>query len=1319
MPRRDSRRVRDEQGSAIIFALCMVVVVAVAGAAVLRQESNATKAQGAYESVRTREDNVDNIAEQTIQTMRLDPTAGVDATGLTGATNPCNNPNQWGSPTTTNAATGGLTILCQPDVDSGRPKGSSPNAPGSAILALGGQLQVPGNDRSLSSDPAGWNQNAYRNPFCDNWHNFQSATGNGRCEAGIYIGRAATGSDDAAGGLVIGSSNALNPDPRGEVLSNGSIIAGYSGATPRALDVQGGIWARAGCGAYHDSQPFNAGQIRAGYNGATGSKNCQQDCRRSLISTTDEFCWRFNAPNDYPLPANHDETSATNTLISDPDYVHAPIDMKNVCGAAVVGNCVPRVNNQPDPVKKGALTLDPAVLCGNTAGIAVMPANQVGTFASGEQAYAAIYDNAFDLTTFMQSATCKDTLFWFRPGVYYFDFADQNGSTAWGGPKGDIPSTLTSVAGQIIGGTPDSDLWNPCTGGNWNTTPSVLSDPAHPGQKCQQPAKIMTPDKKDFGSISKWALISNTDDVDYLDHQFAQVDVGPGNAADWVKQLGFVTAIPERQETELTSLELQLGYSLPSAANLYRDTRTNTPGAYLDISMSGGDCYIHLDPDNGHDNDVLTAPNAETPQQAVNMNGNQVFNILDGCNPADPKVISVSAGFPNPVTDCSVLPLNVANDPNCLRFHPEWVDTMNVTFNVTASALATAGNMARVRVDGMQLKAAWKGRPAPQYPNGCKISDPGVQWIFGGTSRISWGEGSNETSITELCASKTSLFPQPTGTTWTTGSQYPDDTQGHLQSVFDSFSNPPGPLVTNNDYKFGSGSDKGIAIYGLSDDNVPFPRSISTQPNEGTETTLVPQFDPSHSSMAVQDPKWTSTTAAGGNPVFADVAATGTGEAYTTNWNMTSNNQAQLAFTMPDLVAAGVPRQSIITNVQAEVVHREGDILADGTYVPGGKIQGTKPNITSVSLRINPQNAGLGQGYNGYSATYWDSDTSSVPINKSLPVCSDYINTQVPSGVDAPNHGDAHTGALTSNCTFKWGDRNATYVTNPSVGSGSCPGTAGCYKDPPWNWQRDLTDDLSTPESLSNAWVRWSVTVRGDTNCAVANACSHFAAVDKIRILVTYRPFAQQLRPLRGCLSTRTAWQPSSIVGTDPWIANHPELIAVGHDWLDWDWGYNGPSGGAATTLSDKSFGNVDDATMVGNGGSTTQDETNDCPLLDIANSPGRAKFHVQGSIYAPSAAIALSGNANDAQWATQNITARQVTALRQKNAKGIPGIGNEDVPREPRTVKIIVCDLATTPAAGCDAGHQLLSAYVKITDLPDVPGFQQQTLSWNRAAFS
>jgi hypothetical protein len=202
------------------------------------------------------------------------------------------------------------------------------------------------------------------------------------------------------------------------------------------------------------------------------------------------------------------------------------------------------------------------------------------------------------------------------------------------------------------------------------------------------------------------------------------------------------------------------------------------------------------------------------------------------------------------------------------------------------------------------------------------------------------------------------------------------------------------------------------------------------------------------------------------------------------------------------------------------------------------------------------------------------------------------------------------------------------------------PGSGGNplgYKD--WTLQRDLTDDLSTVEGLDGSTYTWNVSVNDNGN-------AHIAYLDGIVVKITYRPFGA-LRPLRGCATTRTEWRQDSLIGGRPGI--NP-----GYDWLDADWGPNSDLN-SPTLTGDQAWGNFS-----GTGGGNGIHDDQDCPLLDVNNSKGRVKFHVQGMIYAPSSVISLSGYDNDAQWVTQNITARQVSAIRFRDGGGIPGVGGE-----------------------------------------------------------
>jgi hypothetical protein len=1264
---------RDERGSAMLFAISMVFTAALA-LAVLMQNTSALNVGRAYQKAQSTDMSADAVAEQIVQNVRLDPLAGVDADGDPLAANLCHDPTSWG----TIPAPSGYEVHCQPADGSGGGLGLSPSAPSNAVLTLGGQLQNPGNSRFVSGGTNSFATDPYYMPFCDDWHDYQVGTGgNGnRCEAGLYVGRAVTGTDDGTdGGLVIGSSNSLQHDPRGTVVTNGAIIAGYAnGGNARQLISEGPVWARSACGAL-SSTNWDTFKIWQNWGTVVGKSN--------------PSCWNNSNGSQCPIPpgASCAETFSTtnaapanSTLVPDPDYVHEPMDLANL----------PAVDNQsstPAPYR-----LDPDVLCTNTGGVAVMPAAYVG-METGKKVYAAIYDNAADLTAFMGDTKCKDTFFWFRPGVYYFDFLDSSGSTAWVGPYGCIPSQDSCVADQILAGSPSSELWSECTT-DWDTLPVGPTGGAP--SSCLQPAKVMTSFNDVFDTDTKWTTPEN---VDKMDGQFGSSWVGDGNARENVNQSDWLTPLPIRTGTNITSLKLEVGFSLPSPSTYYGND-VNVPaagaGASIKVTIPGhGSCYIHLNPDGAYpDNDKLSDPTWPTPQHPTG--NNSVFDLTNGCDMSQSGVVKRDPSFPQP-SDCGTLPISipqpppasftVATYPNCLRLHPEWINRMSATFDVTAGPAATGTNQGQLKLDAMQLNVAWNGRPAPQYPNGCKISDPGVQWIFGGTARMDWGNSSSHDVIVELCASKQNQFPPPAG--WaanpTGPTADPNETSAHLLSTIDHAFTPAVPNINNVDYTTGNGNAMGIGIYGLSDDSSPMPSAISTKPGE-TSSQLNLTYDSVHSSSS---PVWLSSGS--GPPKWSDVNAVDANTASTSpaSWIGTNNNAAKLEFAMPDLTGApyNIPPESTITNVQVEVRHREGALDASNVVQPGAFVKG-------VELRIDPMGV-TGVGANGYKASVWDSSStanSNVPVFNSLATCS---------------------AAGTQYCTFKWGDSTAAWPTVPGGGPGS-----PISQLPAWPMQRDLTDQMSTVEGLSAAHLRWTVGVNGISTAG----WKHYAVVDQIRLRIAYRPMsgsstyaaARRFRPLRGCLTTRTAWHPSTLVGADTIISPvWGTVTAPGHDWLDGDWGVYDTSAGV-NNKGDKAFGDYS-GTDAGNGGPTTNDEKSDCPLLNVANAPGRVKFHLQGTIYAPSAALSLSGNGNDAQWATQNITARQLSAVRLKNARGIPAVGDENVPRAPRAVKIVICDAGQWNGSGCNPNRQVLSTTLSITDLPSLTGFKQDVLSWIR----
>jgi hypothetical protein len=386
-----------------------------------------------------------------------------------------------------------------------------------------------------------------------------------------------------------------------------------------------------------------------------------------------------------------------------------------------------------------------------------------------------------------------------------------------------------------------------------------------------------------------------------------------------------------------------------------------------------------------------------------------------------------------------------------------------------------------------------------------------------------------------------------------------------------------------------------------------------------------------------------------------------------------------------------IPRGSTITNVKLNVVHREGQWTG---VSPSYFSTSCAPNqcINKVDLQVLA-GAGSTEGSTGYKAADWNSFST----GKAGFVQPDLSTTGIP------------VCTTTSYCSSTWGDSTKQF--------------GGSEAD--WSIQRNLTDALNTPEALANAGFVYTVTPAN-------NGLIHYADLDGITLTVTYRPPTQP-RPLRGCVTTRTQFYPPNIVGMPTAVAgtNIPGSVAQskwfvgtdavggtswggGHDWLDTDWAADNLSTSGAPNKGDEGYGNFS-ATNGGNGG---QQDQSDCPLLKSYSANGTSgvsvKLHVNGMIYAPSAAVELSGNDNDASFASDGIYVRHLTALRWKNGGQTPLVGGRPIARNPRVVILQICD----KGSGCSAGHVRVRAKVEITD--DVgtgisAGSKVRILSWIR----
>lgn len=238
-----------------------------------------------------------------------------------------------------------------------------------------------------------------------------------------------------------------------------------------------------------------------------------------------------------------------------------------------------------------------------------------------------------------------------------------------------------------------------------------------------------------------------------------------------------------------------------------------------------------------------------------------------------------------------------------------------------------------------------------------------------------------------------------------------------------------------------------------------------------------------------------------------------------------------------------------------------------------------------------------------------------------------------------------------------------------SGAAGGVTWTFGRYDDPAggprpnpdWPVERVLGrgNHLNTPARLSGADLEvefQSSTAAGD----------RLVEVDSIELRVEYRP-ARSLRPLRGCLTTRVA------------DLSTVEAVGVDRDFT----------------------GSADAAYIAGNSIATGDHQA--CPLVVIENGP---KLHVAGSIFAPTAALDMRGDDNDAPYALGGVVARHITIFRNTNARQHPAFGGGgEFQRLDREMTF----------RAYDAGGRLLATQHVVCDDTDRPCATARTTSYRR----
>ena len=763
--------------------------------------------------------------------------------------------------------------------------------------------------------------------------------------------------------------------------------------------------------------------------------------------------------------------------------------------------------------------------------------------------------------------------------------------------------------------------------------------------------------------------------------------------------------IPESGVTSIDGIKFEVAYNGTAPSSFYyvpddiaAPSGSNPGYAEVQIKISTpvlSSCYMLLPIGSGgitdpqHNGNNLGLDPFADPARVDPTNSNETIDLTNGCpitnglnhtagtgTGANPLFIKATGLFAPSGTTCDQAHFSLAQCGAFGGWTGTMIDSMGANFFAETQGTTTPANNVNVGLDGMQYVVTYHGPPAPNFPNGCDSSLPGVQFVFGGDARVDWGQGSRD-FFGELCASSQDMFPNWDNDPTCAASTYVGDPGvDPTQNKACNFTGVP------------NGHNYGIAVYGLSDGTAPVQSTTAS-----TAQQPVPQVLPSD-QMAASGActgaicgNATDTTAAWVNAsnLPANYYKAGDNTAIVSSpWNGTADQtlaynfptglvykRASVATWPAGCPANTIPEGSFITNVQFTATYHEGDWNGT-TWMPGWTSTSAFVPDLCLSMHIN-HSGGAAVGSNGYISSDWDS------VNN-FPCASNG-----PGMARCTKGGGAAAGTYSSSianpanhppdCTLTYGAMNSandTQTNGANADNVNYPSTLAS-EETVWPMERDLTDALASPEGIAGAEVKFILHAT-----ASGAGYSHQAAIDGLVFKISYRAPGDP-RPARGCETNRTEWPPGVIVPpytAAPYSVGSPDITRAdpNYDWLDADWGSK-PAGNTSSLQTDQPFQD----TAGSNAGNGFNDNSQDCAIFgfDTTGSGGspQSKLHIQGMIYTPSGALYLTGNDNDAPWVTDGLTARQITAFKWSKGGGIPSVGGSAPPKSPRTAIIEIRD--------------------------------------------
>jgi hypothetical protein len=288
--------------------------------------------------------------------------------------------------------------------------------------------------------------------------------------------------------------------------------------------------------------------------------------------------------------------------------------------------------------------------------------------------------------------------------------------------------------------------WRPANQGKWNY------QCGWDGFTATQTDKQMRPNRT---SLTAWTVNPGEDvaNAQVIDGNSLSVSRNDSQIAK-LQLDEWITPVPSNATAiDKTNVKMHLAYGTHDPANF----AWGYPRLRLNVSNGYDDCWVALP------NNYQQAANGMQINEVEVGGGGTVENpsgdiaslctANNGTSPQNPSYLCPAE--PAEITrPCALNVVTVGNSKpmwkdNSIPFSTWSTGMLNTNLKAEFFVKAKPTKTAQAKVDGARVYVTYAGRGAPGYPNGCSRTQPGVQFIMGGQSQLTWA---SQHVYVDICA---------------------------------------------------------------------------------------------------------------------------------------------------------------------------------------------------------------------------------------------------------------------------------------------------------------------------------------------------------------------------------------------------------------------------------------------------------------------------------------------------------------------------------------------------------------------------------------